>query len=253
MDFSYLFIFFPYKKTRIAILVKRAIINIKYDKRKQFAEMEITLKLGTREYLDLFLTFFRIGTFTFGGGYAMIPLIEKEVVTKRKWIHAEEVFDIFAIAQSIPGAIAINSSTFIGYKIAGKKGAIIATTGVILPSLLIITIIAAFFTKIQDNPMVQDAFLGIRSCIVALILVAGIKICKNSIKDTFTVLITIVAFIATIFFDVPAILLIISSGILGLLLYSFKNNSIKKNKCSTTEKIEHKNPETQEDNPNDLD
>jgi chromate transporter len=170
----------------------------------------------------LFFTFLKIGFFTFGGGFAMIPIIEREIVNKRRWIEASEVADIFAVAQTIPGAIAINSSTFVGFKVAGKKGALIATAGVILPSLLIITLIAAFFTRFQDNRMVQDAFLGIRSCIVALIGYAGITMTKSTVQSAFGLLILIIALIAIVAFDVDAVFVIAAGILLGSGLYLTK-------------------------------
>jgi chromate transporter len=175
-----------------------------------------------KKMLDLFLTFFKIGLFTFGGGYAMIPLIEKEVVTKKQWVKSEEVVDIFAVAQSAPGSIAINASTFIGYKIAKIKGAIIATIGVVVPSLLVIMIIAAFFLTFQDNRIVKSAFLGIRSCVVGLIAIAGTKISKTAVKDWFTLAVMVIVSLLIIFFNVPVILVICMGGILGVVLYAIK-------------------------------
>lgn len=176
---------------------------------------------------ELFKTFFRIGCFTFGGGFAMIPLIEREVVDKKKWVKEEEVMDVFAVAQSIPGAIAINSSTFIGYKIAGRKGALVATLGVILPSFFIITIIAAFFSRFQEEPIVKAAFLGVRSCVVALIIVAGAKFAKGAVKDKLTSLVLMLTIIAIVFFDVQAILLIIAGIIMGTVQHKLALNKLK--------------------------
>ena len=113
----------------------------------------------------------------------MIPLIEREVVEKKRWVSEEEVVDVFAVAQSMPGAIAINSSTFIGYKIAGKRGAVVATLGVVLPSFFIIALIAIFYSKFQDAAAVKAVFSGIRPAIVSLIAVAAIRISKTSIVD----------------------------------------------------------------------
>jgi chromate transporter len=180
-----------------------------------------------KKMIDLFLTFVKIGIFTFGGGYAMIPLIENEVVTKKQWVKSEEVIDIFAVAQSAPGSIAINASTFIGYKIAKNKGAIIATIGVIVPSLLVIMVIAAFFSTFQDNPIVKAAFLGVRSCVVGLIAIAGIQIGKTAVKDRFTLVIAIIAFLLIIFINVPVVLVISIGGILGVILYVRKYKVIQ--------------------------
>lgn len=169
--------------------------------------------------IELFATFFKIGSFTFGGGYAMIPLIEREVVENKKWVTSDEVIDVFAVAQSMPGAIAINSSTFIGYKIAGKRGAIIATAGVILPSLLIITLIAMFFSKVQDSPIVKAVFSGIRPAIVALILTAAIKVSKTSIVDKIGLVLSVLAVILVVVFDVQAIVVILGGAAVGLGIY----------------------------------
>jgi chromate transporter len=169
--------------------------------------------------LDIFSTFFKIGSFTFGGGFAMIPLIEREVITKKKWVTEEEVIDVFAISQSLPGAIAINSSSFIGYKIAGRKGALVATAGVVLPSFLIITLIAAFFSRFQDNSIVNAVFYGIRPTIVALILMAAFKMSKASIKDRTGVIIVALSILSVVFFDIHAILVIIGGACIGLTIY----------------------------------
>ncbi len=169
---------------------------------------------------DIFTTFFKIGSFTFGGGYAMIPLIEREVITNKGWIkNEEEIIDVFAVSESIPGAIGINSSTFVGYKIAGRKGAISAMIGVVLPSFIIITIIAAFFARFQDNPVVKAAFMGIRSAVVALILMAVIKIGKKAVKDKFTAAISIITAILVFVLDIHAIFTIIGGALIGLIIY----------------------------------
>jgi chromate transporter len=172
-----------------------------------------------RQLMEIFMSFFRIGCFTFGGGYAMIPLIEKEVVTKKEWIKEEDIIDIFAVSQSIPGAIAINSATFIGYKIAGRLGALSATLGVVLPSFIIITIIAAFFGRFQDNPYVQRAFIGIRATVVGFIAMAAWKIGKKSVKDKFTAGIAAVTILLVIVLDIHAIYIIIAGALAGILAF----------------------------------
>jgi len=178
--------------------------------------------------LEIFLAFFKIGSFTFGGGYAMMPLIEKEVVNNKNWVKEEEIIDVFAVSQSLPGAIAINSSTFIGYKIAGKKGATVATLGVILPSLMIITIIAAFFARFQDNQYVRAAFAGIRPTIVGLILLAAIKIGKNSIKDKLGIVVALLSATLVTFTDIQAIYVIIGGAIIGLIIYKWFPHKVDK-------------------------
>src|SRR5690554_5027980 len=142
----------------------------------------------------LFLIFFRIGAFTFGGGYAMIPFIEKEVVEKNGWIESDDIVDIFAVVQSVPGVIAVNSATFVGYRIAGILGALAATLGVILPSFIIISIIALFLYNFRDYPYVKEAIRGINIGVVALMISAVIRLGNKSIKDPFSWILCIFAF-----------------------------------------------------------
>ncbi|KUO48997.1 MAG: chromate transporter [Desulfitibacter sp. BRH_c19] len=168
---------------------------------------------------ELFITFFKIGGFTFGGGYAMLPLIEHEICSNKKWVSEEDIVDVLAIAQSVPGAIAINSSTFIGYKTAGIKGAFAATLGVVLPSFLIILSLAGLLIKFGDNEILANAFYGIRAVVVALIVAAVFKLRKSSIKDYRTFLIAATAFIFLIIFNLHPIIIIIAGGIVGALLY----------------------------------
>ncbi len=131
-------------------------------------------------YLQVFKTFFKIGMFTLGGGYAMIPIIEAEVVEKYKWVSKEEFLDLIAIAQSCPGVFAINISTFIGYKLRKTRGAIACAFGTALPSFLIILLIAMFFHQFQDNPVVASIFRGIRPAVVALIAVPTFKLAQSA-------------------------------------------------------------------------
>lgn len=134
----------------------------------------------------IFMCFLKIGPVTFGGGYAMIPLIEREVVEKRRWLTSEDVTDVFAVAESIPGAIAINSATFIGYRLAGFPGAVAAMLGVLLPTFVIVLLLSVFFLQVRDHPKVEAAFQGIRAAIVALICYAGYKIGKTAVFDKTT-------------------------------------------------------------------
>ena len=133
----------------------------------------------------LLKTFFKIGIFTIGGGYAMIPLIQKEVVERHKWLSEEDMLDVIAIAQSCPGVFAINVSTFVGYKLSKLQGAIVATLGAALPSFIIILLIAMFFRHFQDNPVVVAMFRGIRPAVVALIAVPTFNMAKSA-KVTWT-------------------------------------------------------------------
>ncbi len=169
-------------------------------------------------YLDLFKAFFKIGLFTFGGGYSMLPLIEEEIVNKNKWATKDEVYDYFAVAQSFPGAIAINTSTLVGYKIAGKKGGIISTFGVILPSFIIILIIATFFLKIAHLEIVKKVFSGINAAIILLLLLAAIRIIKSSVRDKISILILLISLSLAIY-GINPVLIIISAISLGVLRY----------------------------------
>lgn len=178
-------------------------------------------KSRSKILLELFNCFFKIGAFTFGGGYAMIPLIEREVVDNKKWIERKEIVDVFALAQSLPGAIAINTSTFIGYKILGKVGAIVSTIGIILPSLIIITLIAMFFSLVRGNLLFEKIFDGISPAIVALILVAGIKIVKQSVKDKIGIIILLCTIVFITFFNMQAIFAIIGGALVGISIYFF--------------------------------
>lgn len=177
-----------------------------------------------KTYWELFKVFFKIGAFTFGGGYAMIPLIEEEIVEHKKWVKKEDVFDLFAISQSIPGAIAINTSTLVGYKIAGKLGAICATFGVILPSFIIISLIASFFSKIADVPVVMAIFTGINGAVIVLVLLAALKMLKIAIHDALSVAIVVVTVCLILFTDISPIYLIISGGLIGYLLYLYEHH-----------------------------
>ncbi len=169
---------------------------------------------------QIFWTFFKISPVTFGGGFAMVPLIEKEIVEKRKWLDSEEVADVFALSQSIPGAVAINSATFIGHRIGGVKGALAAMIGVSLPTFLIVLALGASYLFIHDHPKLEAAFISIRVTIVAIIVYAAIKIAKTAIVDktTFCVMLTGVP---TLFFVHP-IVAIMLGALTGVLVVFIK-------------------------------
>ena len=171
---------------------------------------------------QIFWSFFKIGPTTFGGGYAMIPMIEREVVTNKKWIKSEDVTDVFAISESVPGAIGINSATFIGYRIAGVKGAIAAMIGILLPTFSIVILLSLLYQFLRGNPIVDAAFMGIRAAIVALITYAGIKIGKTAIFDKTTVSITALTVIVLLFLHVHPVLIILTGIILGILIVKIK-------------------------------
>lgn len=168
-------------------------------------------------YLDLFLTFSRIGGLTFGGGYAMLPMLQKEVVEKRKWISEAEVMDYYAIGQCMPGLIAVNTSLFIGNKVKGVLGSIAAGLGVVFPSLVIIIIVAAFISNFADLPAVQHAFAGIRVCVFVLIVNAILKLRKGALIDWITIGIFAAVFLLSVFTDLNPIYIIIAAGLIGVL------------------------------------
>lgn len=166
---------------------------------------------------DLFLSFFRIGSMTFGGGYAMLPLLQKEVVERFHWATEEELMDYYAIGQCTPGIIAVNTATFIGYKQRGIPGAIFATAGMVAPSLLIILIIAAFIKNFLQIVFVQYAFAGIRVAVCALVLSAVIELWKSSIKNKTGIVICGIAFILTAFIGLSPVYVVIAAALFGIL------------------------------------
>lgn len=167
----------------------------------------------------IFFVFFKIGLFSFGGGYAMLPLIQREVVTSNKWLSYKEFIDIIAISQITPGPIAVNSATYIGYKISGIFGSAAATIGVIAPSVIIMIIISKFFLKFKNNEYVSDAFLALRPATVGLIAAAAILVAYGAFIDYKSVLIFAAAFVLSFKFDMDPILLTVLAGVAGFILY----------------------------------
>lgn len=158
-----------------------------------------------KKCINLFLTMFKIGLFTFGGGYAMIPLIESELVSRKKWLGEDEFTDMVAIAESTPGPIAINSATYAGYKVAGFWGSFFATLGVVLPSLIIIFVISLFFDKFLEIQWVSNAFKGIRACVVFLILSAGIKMLLHMPKTVFNMIVFPIVLVCVAAFSLTSV------------------------------------------------
>ena len=186
------------------------------------------MKEKLKTCLTLFLSFFKIGAFTFGGGYAMIPIIEKEMVEKHKWIKSEDILDIFAIAESTPGPIAINSATFIGYKIGGVFGSFCATFGVVLPSFVIISVISLVLREFSDIKAVQYAFNGIRAGVLALIIKALVSMYKKAPKGLFSYILMGASFVLAAFTDINVIFVIIGCGLAGLLNSLIIQRRVKK-------------------------
>lgn len=177
--------------------------------------------------LKLFTTFFKIGAFTFGGGYAMIPLMQRETVEKNKWVSDDDVLDVIAIAESTPGPIAINAATFIGYKTAGFWGAFFATSGVVLPSFIIILIVSMVLREFQSLKVVTYAFNGIRAGVVALLIKALFNMYKKMPKIRLSYFVAIGAFIAAGIFSINVLIVIILSGISGILVSLIKERRNK--------------------------
>ena len=175
-------------------------------------------------YLSLFLTMLKIGLFTFGGGYAMIALLENEFVEKKKWLEKDEFLDVAAIAESTPGPIAINAATYIGYKNAGIIGSIFATLGICIPSFIIIYAISLFFDAFLSLTLVAYAFKGIQICVVYLILTAGLKMLAHMKKNAFNIIIISITLICMVVFSLFAvkfstIFYIMISGACGVVVY----------------------------------
>ena len=170
-----------------------------------------------KELLDLYFTFFRIGAVTFGGGYAMLPILQREVVEKKHWATDDELMDYYAIGQCTPGVIAVNVATFIGRKYRGIPGGIITTLGVVSPSVIIISLIAAVINNFADLVWVQNALGGIRVCVCVFIFNSVVKLFKSAVVDKATLAIYLVLFALAVFFHFSPIYAVLVAGVLGLL------------------------------------
>ena len=170
-------------------------------------------------YADLFLTFAKIGVCTFGGGYAMLPILQREVVEKKGWATEEELTDYFAVGQCTPGIIAVNTATFIGYKHKGVPGGILTTLGVVFPSLVIITAIAAFLSNFADIPLVQHALAGINAAVAALIASSVLKLAKSNLKDAVSAGIFLAGLALAFLLKLSPVILIVCAGVIGWVVY----------------------------------
>lgn len=180
------------------------------------------------ELLRLFGVFFRIGLFTFGGGYAMLPILQEEIANKRAWAREDEILDYYAIGQCTPGIIAVNTATFIGYKRKGVIGAIVSTIGIVSPSIILISIIANFFKEFQDYKMVQYAFNGIQVVVIALIAITVINMYKQSVKDNLGIIFFLLAFLTVGLFKISPIIIIIASAVAGMIKFGNRGLGEKK-------------------------
>lgn len=170
-------------------------------------------------YLQIFTSFAKIGSFTIGGGYAMIPLIKDQVVDKKRWVSEDEFIDFLAISQSAPGILAINISIFIGAKLRGSRGSIVAALGTALPSFLMILIIALFFQSFRENEVINSIFSGIRPAVVALIAAPLISLSKGANLNRYTSLIPIASVLLIVFLEISPIWIIMAGALLGLFHY----------------------------------
>lgn len=155
---------------------------------------------------------------TFGGGYAMIPILEREIVENRKWASSEELMDYYAVGQCTPGVIAVNTATFIGYKVAGPAGGVAATLGVVFPSVVIICLIAGILTNFADIPAVKSAFTAIRVCVCVLIFNAVVKLWKGAVKDKAGLVLFLIVFVLSLFFDISPVIFVLFCALAGLVL-----------------------------------
>ncbi|MBN2703285.1 MAG: chromate transporter [Pontiellaceae bacterium] len=172
--------------------------------------------------LELFFVFLRISTFTIGGGYVMFPMMKREVVDAKGWVSDEEMVDYYALGQSIPGIIAMNTATLVGYRKRGVPGALVAAVGMAAPSIVVILLVAAFLTPYFDHPLVQKAFGGIRAAVVAMIVMAIFKVAKKSVDSVARLSIGVGAFIGIIALQIHPVLVIVAGGVLGLVLFQKK-------------------------------
>ena len=180
-----------------------------------------------KELLELFLTFAKIGVMTFGGGMAMLPILEREVVQNKHWATEEELVDYFAIGQCTPGIIAVNTATFVGQKRKGAMGGIAATLGVVFPSLVIITILAGLITNFAHLAWVQNAFAGIQVCVCVLILNAVLKLLKKSVVDKRTAVIFVIVLLGNMLLSVSPVWFVLLSAMSGIVLKNLEGRAAK--------------------------
>lgn len=180
-----------------------------------------------KELLELFLTFAKIGVMTFGGGMAMLPILEREVVQNKHWATEEELVDYFAIGQCTPGIIAVNTATFVGQKRKGAMGGITATFGVVFPSLVIITILAGLITNFAHLAWVQNAFAGIQVCVCVLILNAVLKLLKKSVVDKRTAVIFVIVLLGNMLLSVSPVWFVLLSAMSGIVLKNLEGRAAK--------------------------
>ena len=172
------------------------------------------------EFWQLYVVFLRIGGLTFGGGLAMLPMLKYELVEKKNWITEEDLLDCYAIGQCTPGIIAVNTSTYVGYKRKGVMGGIVSTMGMITPSVVIITLVAICLQAFIENVWVQHALMGVRAVVCALMLNTVVTMAKKSLKNAFCFVVCAVAFLLAMFVDIPTVCIVILAAVVGIFVYT---------------------------------
>jgi len=185
-------------------------------------------KLSFKLLVRLCAVFFKIGLFTFGGGLAMLPMLTEELSVKRQWVSRDELIDYFAIGQCTPGIIAVNVATFVGYKKQSVIGAVCATLGMIIPSILVITVLALFFSNFADAPSVKKAFSGINIAVAALLTKVVVTFIKKAVHNVFHALITAAAFVSVVFFRVHTVWIITAGLVTGLSVYLYELRKMRR-------------------------
>lgn len=184
---------------------------------------------------NIFITFFKIGAFTFGGGYAMISILEEDLVANKKWLTSADMLEMLVIAESTPGVIAVNTATSVGYRLRGVLGSIVATLGAVLPSFIIICALSFAIEAFSSNKWYQAAFTGIQACVTVLVVNAFIKMSKQLHKDVYSVLLLLAAFAVAVFTKFDVVYLILIGGVLGVLSVVIKDAIAKKKQLPLTE------------------
>ena len=177
---------------------------------------------------DIFFTFFKLGCVSFGGGFAMLSLIQREVAENKKWVHKDKIAGIFAVAGSLPGAIALNTSVFVGYSVAGIPGSIAAIAGNLAPSTAVVLSLMAFYSKVSSSPLAASAFKGIYPAVVGLILYAAYKIGKTAFKDVICLVIMLLAFICVAVANLPFVPVIMAGGVAGFAISRIRSLHLSK-------------------------
>lgn len=190
------------------------------------------MKSKFRQFVELYLAFVKIGAFTFGGGLAMMPIMQRELIERRGWITEEELIDYFAIGQSTPGIIAVNVATFVGYKRLGWLGGIIGTIGVVTPSWVIIMLLASAISSVDKYPLAQKALRGINVAVAALLTSVIVKFSKKTIKNVWNAVFMLLAFVLIYFFKVQSVFIIIASLVIGCLFTIYKQKKVQRTEVS---------------------